>query len=92
VRPTRTPTSLAERSLARPNYYDIVPYRAQDDNAATIRWGTPTSRRHMWNFDALAEHYFTSVGAVSAGVFYRIFRTTFSVSARRNPSTERSIR
>ncbi len=34
------------RSLARPNYYDIVPYRAQDDNAATIALG---------NADAVAD-------------------------------------
>jgi TonB-dependent receptor len=58
--------------LARPDYYDIVPYRAQDDNAATIALGnadlSPTT---SWNVDVLAEHYFTSVGAVSAGVFYK---------------------
>jgi len=62
----------ATRSLARPDYYNIVPYRAQDDNAATIALGNadlkPTT---SWNFDALAEHYFASVGAVSAGVFYK---------------------
>jgi TonB-dependent receptor len=60
------------RSLARPNYYDIVPYRAQDDNAATIALGnaelSPTT---SWNFDALIEHYFASVGAVSGGLFYK---------------------
>ena len=46
----------ATRSLARPDYYNIVPYRAQDDNAATIGLGNadlaPTT---SWNFDALAE-------------------------------------
>ena len=60
------------RSLARPNYYDIVPYRAQDDNAAAIALGNAAlSPTTSWNVDALAEHYFTSVGAVSAGVFYK---------------------
>jgi TonB-dependent receptor len=62
----------ATRSLARPDYYNIVPYRAEDDNAATIALGNadlaPTT---SWNFDALAERYFTSVGAVSGGVFYK---------------------
>jgi TonB-dependent receptor len=62
----------ATRSLARPNYYDAVPYRAQDDNALTIALGTVDLRpTKSWNVDALAEHYFTSVGVVSAGVFYK---------------------
>lgn len=60
------------RSLARPNYYDAVPYRAQDDNALTIALGTAGLRpTKSWNVDALAEHYFRSVGVVSAGVFYK---------------------
>ncbi len=60
------------RSLARPNYYDAVPYRAQDDNALTIALGTANLRpTKAWNVDLLGEHYFKSVGAVSAGVFYK---------------------
>ena len=60
------------RSLARPNYYDAVPYRAQDDNALTITLGTADLRpTTSWNVDALAEHYFRSVGVVSAGLFYK---------------------
>ena len=60
------------RSLARPNYYDAVPYRAQDDNALTIALGTADLRpTTSWNVDALAEHYFRSVGVVSAGLFYK---------------------
>ncbi|MEP7304926.1 MAG: TonB-dependent receptor [Acidobacteriota bacterium] len=60
------------RSLARPNYYDAVPYRTQDDNAATVMLGNADLRPTMsWNVDALAEHYFRSVGAVSAGAFYK---------------------
>ncbi|HEU5258804.1 MAG TPA: TonB-dependent receptor [Vicinamibacterales bacterium] len=60
------------RSLARPNYYDAVPYRAQDDNALTIALGTADLRpTKSWNVDLLGEHYFNSVGVVSAGVFYK---------------------
>src|SRR5262245_6063342 len=60
------------RSLARPNYYDAVPYRAQDDNALTIALGTADLRpTKSWNVDLLGEHYFKSVGVVSAGVFYK---------------------
>jgi TonB-dependent receptor len=60
------------RSLARPNYYDIVPYRAQDDNAATIALGNADLQpTRSWNVDLLGERYFKSVGVVSAGVFYK---------------------
>jgi len=62
----------ATRSIARPNFYDAVPYRAQDDNALTVALGTPGLRpTKSWNVDAMAEHYFKSVGAVSAGFFYK---------------------
>jgi TonB-dependent receptor len=60
------------RTLARPNFYDLVPYRAQDDNAATIALGNANLRpTTSWNVDVLAERYFKSVGSVSAGVFYK---------------------
>ena len=60
------------RTLARPNYYDTVPYRAQDDNANTVAVGNADLKpTKSWNVDALAEYYFKSVGVVSAGVFYK---------------------
>jgi TonB-dependent receptor len=60
------------RTLARPNYYDTVPYRAQDDNANTVAVGNADLKpTKSWNVDTLAEHYFKSVGVVSAGVFYK---------------------
>jgi TonB-dependent receptor len=60
------------RSLARPNYYDAVPYRAQDDNALTVALGNADLRpTKSWNLDVLGEHYFKSVGVVSAGVFFK---------------------
>jgi TonB-dependent receptor len=60
------------RSLARPNYYDLVPYRLQDDLAQTIALGNQDLRpTTSWNVDVMAEHYFTSVGVVSAGAFYK---------------------
>src|SRR5262245_4044116 len=60
------------RSLARPNYYDVVPYRALDDSNSTIALGNADLQpTRSWNVDALGEHYFASVGVVSAGVFYK---------------------
>jgi TonB-dependent receptor len=60
------------RSLARPNYYDIVPYRSQDDSASTIALGNPDLQpTRSWNVDLLTERYFQSLGVISAGVFYK---------------------
>ena len=71
-RRTRNLRFAVTRTLARPNYYDTVPYRAQDDNASTVALGNADLRpTKSWNVDALAEHYFKSVGVVSAGVFYK---------------------
>jgi TonB-dependent receptor len=72
VAPSTNVRFAVTRTLARPNYYDTVPYRAQDDNAATVALGNPDLRpTKSWNLDALGEHYFKSVGVVSAGVFYK---------------------
>ena len=60
------------RSLARPNYYDVVPYRSQNDTDLTVQTGNadlqPTT---AWNLDVLAERYFKSIGSISAGYFYK---------------------
>ncbi|MBX3133024.1 MAG: TonB-dependent receptor [Gemmatimonadaceae bacterium] len=59
-------------TLARPNYFDLVPYREislDDDELAT---GNPDLKRtRSMNLDLMAERYFESVGLVSAGVFYK---------------------
>ena len=63
------------RSLARPNYYELVPYRAQNDSDRTLTLGNPDlSPTKSWNVDVLAEHYFKSVGLVSGGVFYKTMK------------------
>ena len=63
---------MRDANLARPNYYDTVPYRAQDDSANTVAVGNADLRpTTSWNVDVLAEHYLKSVGVVSAGVFYK---------------------
>jgi len=60
------------RTLARPNYYDVVPYRSQNDNDLTVATGNADlSPTKSWNIDVLGERYFKSVGVVSAGVFYK---------------------
>jgi TonB-dependent receptor len=57
-------------AIARPNFFDLVPYRLRDDEDITT--GNPelkptTSR----NFDLLLEHYDDRIGVASAGVFLK---------------------
>src|SRR5262245_17632601 len=60
------------RSLARPNYFDLVPYRSFNDSDNTIALGNSSLRPTLaWNVDAMFEHYLKSVGVLSAGVFYK---------------------
>ena len=65
------------RGIARPNYSDLAPsvnaYQAvigQPKQGISI--GNPSLRpEHAWNYDLLGEHFFPSVGVVSAGAFYK---------------------
>ena len=59
-------------TIARPNYYDLVPYRAiaKDDKELAI--GNPTLKpTTSMNFDIMGEKYFQSVGLISGGIFYK---------------------
>jgi TonB-dependent receptor len=64
--------AAATRTLARPNYYDLVPYQLVFQEDGEIARGnagvTPTTSS---NLDLLLERYFQSVGVVSGGVFYK---------------------
>lgn len=58
--------------IARPNFYDLVPYRVvlSEDNQinegnSTLKPTTATS------LDLMAEHYFQVIGMVSGGAFYK---------------------
>lgn len=59
-------------TLARPNYYDLVPFQniiAEDEEIAA---GNPNLKpTRSSNLDLMAERYFKSVGLVSAGAFYK---------------------
>ncbi|MDN3595618.1 TonB-dependent receptor [Zunongwangia endophytica] len=59
-------------TLARPNYIDLVPYRAVNNEDEEISIGnTNLNPSTSMNFDFMAEYYFKSVGIVSGGVFYK---------------------
>ena len=55
------------RSLARPNYYDLVPYQVVFEEDLEIERGNPTLRPSTsWNIDFMGERYFRSVGLIRA--------------------------
>ncbi len=59
-------------AIARPNYFDLVPYReiSLDDNE--LATGNPAlNPTRSMNFDVMAERYFESVGLISVGVFHK---------------------
>ena len=59
-------------SLARPNYYDLVPYNLVVAEDEEIFRGNPDLEpTTSTNLDLMAEYYFQSVGLVSFGAFYK---------------------
>lgn len=65
-------------TIARPNYYDLVPYRAisgYDDETGIfeeLAVGNPFLKpTQSMNLDLMAEKYLESIGIMSAGVFYK---------------------
>jgi TonB-dependent receptor len=71
------------RTLARPNFEEVVPRSLLIREDLEIERGNadldPTT---SWNLDLMFERYFTTVGVVSAGLFYKdlqdyIFPATF---------------
>lgn len=62
-------------ALSRPNYPDIVPRFAIDDNARTATAGNPDLQAtYSHNFDASVERYLRPLGLVSAAVFHKELR------------------
>ncbi len=59
-------------TLARPNYYDLVPYENINSDDEEAEFGNPNlDPSTSLNLDLMAEHYFKSVGIISGGVFYK---------------------
>lgn len=59
-------------SIARPNYYDLVPYfdvRPGDEELFVGNTDLKASRAN--NFDVMLENYFQSIGVLSVGGFYK---------------------
>jgi TonB-dependent receptor len=59
-------------TIARPNYFDLVPYAEYVAEDAELSRGNPElDATTAMNFDLMAEHYFSNVGMISAGFFYK---------------------
>jgi TonB-dependent receptor len=59
-------------TIARPNYYDLVPYRAVNREDNELGEGNPLLEpTTSMNFDLMVERYFDNVGLISGGVFYK---------------------
>jgi TonB-dependent receptor len=72
VRPNTVLRAAWTNTLARPNYFDLVPYRevSLDDNE--LATGNPTlDPTRSMNFDLMGEHFFENVGLVSVGVYHK---------------------
>jgi TonB-dependent receptor len=69
-------------TLARPNYFDLVPYREIADGVELSIGNPALEATTSTNFDIFAEHYFGTVGIVSGGLFYKDIND-FIVTERR---------
>ncbi|SDD34636.1 TonB-dependent receptor [Algoriphagus faecimaris] len=59
-------------TIARPNYFDLVPYAAFSPEDEELERGNPNLRAATaMNFDLMAERYYQNVGLFSAGAFYK---------------------
>lgn len=59
-------------TMSRPKYYALVPYVNINNEDNEVSIGNPAlEATTSMNFDLMFEHYYQSVGLVSAGVFYK---------------------
>lgn len=58
-------------TLARPNYFDLVPYREIEDGVELSIGNPELEATTSTNIDLMVEHYFGKVGILSGGVFYK---------------------
>ncbi|MEL6653423.1 MAG: TonB-dependent receptor, partial [Bacteroidota bacterium] len=71
VRPRTVLRFAYTNTLARPNYFDLVPYREIADGEELSIGNPDLVPTTSMNFDLMAEHYFGTVGIVSGGLFFK---------------------
>jgi TonB-dependent receptor len=71
------------RSYARANYSDLVPFRLVIEEDREIETGNPDLKpTTSWNLDVLGERYFSSVGVLSGGFFYKDLTDMIFIATR----------
>ncbi|MFW5699987.1 MAG: TonB-dependent receptor domain-containing protein [Bacteroidota bacterium] len=76
-------------TLARPNYFYLVPFRQIERSENEIVIGNPDLQpTTSMNFDLMFEKYFRTIGIVSAGVFYKDMEDFITFETRENYSFE----
>ena len=59
-------------TMAKPSYFDLAPYRIVNRGDEELEQGNPDVKpTRSMNLDAMIEYYFSSVGVISGGVFYK---------------------
>lgn len=59
-------------TIARPNYFDLVPYAEfSPDDEELVRGNPNLEPTTSMNFDLMYENYFENIGLVSGGAFYK---------------------
>lgn len=65
-------TLAYSKSLARPDYYDLVPYQYSNSDDDEVEFGnSDLEATESNNFDVMAEKYVGNTGIISGGLFYK---------------------
>jgi TonB-dependent receptor len=72
-------------TIARPNYFDLVPYAEFSPQDQELARGNPDLlATTAMNFDLMAERYFNTIGLVSLGGFYKNLDNFIYVQTQQN--------
>ncbi len=59
-------------AIARPSFTDLAPFEIANFESESVRRGNPNLKAsRVMNLDLMYEHYFSSVGIFSTGLFYK---------------------
>lgn len=68
-------------TFAKPKYFDLAPFRIIERTDQEIELGNPQlDPARSMNLDLMAEYYFSNVGVISAGIFYKNIRDFIFIS------------
>ncbi len=72
-------------TIARPNYFDLVPYAEFSPQDQELARGNPDLlATTAMNFDLMAERYFNTIGLISLGGFYKNLDNFIYVQTQQN--------